>query len=151
MQNAWTPADDRCGMTAGFDPIATRLDVDPVFDALPIRPLDRSVLGVEGGWDAIATIFPFRLRHLPADRGRHLSLAAVDDVYRAVSAEGARLGQPVLCGEHEGRPVSALRLCNSARLVVEGAHDPIAVIGRAMGVLDQVASAARRITRSGRI
>jgi hypothetical protein len=138
-------------MTRFASAISTRLDVDPVFEALPVRPLDRSALGVSGGWDAVITIFPFRLRHLPADRACYLSLAAVDDVYRAVSAEGARLGQPVLCGEHDGRPVSALRLCNSARLAVEGARDPIAIIGRAMGVLDQVAAAARRITRSGRI
>lgn len=144
-------AEVKAFMAAFASAVSTRLDVDPIFEPLAVRPLDRSAIGAGGDWDEIATIFPFRLRHLPPDRACYLSLAAVDDVYRAVSAEGARLGQPVLCGERDGRPVSALRLCNSARLAVEGARDPIAVIGRAMGVLDQVAAAARRITRSGRI
>ena len=141
----------RAFMTDFARAMTTRLDIDPIFDPLPVRPLDRSAIGAAGGWDEVATIFPFRLRHRPADRADYLSLAAVDDVYRAVSAQGGRLGQPVLCGERNGRPVSAIRICNSARLAVEGVNDPVAIIGRAMGVLDQVAQATRRITQSGRI
>jgi hypothetical protein len=46
-------------------------------------------------------------------------------------------------------PISALRLCNSARLVTEALSpggDPAAVIGRALAVLDRAALAARAIS-----
>ena len=128
------------------DAVTTRLDADPRFERLETAPLDRSALGVSGGWDEAATIFPFLIRH---SDGRCLSLAANQDVYRSLMAGRVRLGQPVLCGERDGRPISALRLCNSARLLTEAA-DPQPTIDRALSALDAVIEAADEIGRLGR-
>jgi len=134
----------------GFaDAVQTRLDADPCFERLETRPLDRSALGAGGGWDAAPTIFPFLLRG-DAGRGGFLSLAAQRDVYRGLMARRVRLGQPVLCGERDGRPISALRLCNSAQLVVEGVKAGQPVISRALAALDAVAEAAEAIGALGR-
>ena len=133
--------------------VAARLDADSRFERLETRPLDRSAIGVGAGWDASPTVFSFLLRHDASRGGGYLSLAAHQDVYRGLMAQRVRLGQPVLCGERDGRPVSALRLCNSARLIAECAAsgDVSAVIGRAMTALDAAADAAEAISRQGRI
>ncbi|MET3115992.1 hypothetical protein AAKU64_000195 [Undibacterium sp. GrIS 1.8] len=58
-----------------------------------------------------------------------------------VVALQCQLGQPVLCGQRAGLPVSALRLCASARLIVEATanHGQQAsqVIAKALAVLDK--------------
>ena len=133
--------------------VAARLDADSRFERLETRPLDRSAIGAGAGWDASPTVFSFLLRHDASRGGGYLSLAAHQDVYRGLMAQRVRLGQPVLCGERDGRPVSALRLCNSARLIAECAAsgDVSAVIGRAMTALDAAADAAEAISRQGRI
>ncbi len=49
-----------------------------------------------------------------------------------------QLGQPVMCGERDGEPVSALRICASARMMVEASQgDADAVIKRSLAVLDK--------------
>jgi hypothetical protein len=59
---------------------------------------------------------------------------------RAIAALRCQVGQPVPCGHRNGVPLSALRLCASARLVVEAASGGAAqVIARAMAVLDKAA------------
>jgi hypothetical protein len=139
---------------------------DTVFSPIETAPLDRSALGVAAGWDSLQTIFPFALR---VD-GRWLSpletlgvqrLMSVDlggwaagvlsgpKVEAAVAAR-VQLGQPVACGVLDGAPVSALRLCASARLAAEalqpGGPGPQAVIDQALHALDKVAWLARRVT-----
>ena len=133
--------------------VAARLDADSRFERLETRPLDRSAIGVGAGWDTSPTVFSFLLRHDASRGGGYLSLAAHQDVYRGLMAQRVRLGQPVLCGERDGRPVSALRLCNSARLIAECAAsgDVSAVVGRAMTALDAAADAAEAMSRQGRI
>ena len=141
-----------------------RLADEPLFEALEIRALDRAALGAGPGWDLTPTIFPFLLRHAPGGRGGYLSLAATQDVYRGLCAEPfparpgaqrARLGQPVRCGARDARPISALRLCNSARLIVEavsgGAGAEAAVIARALAVLDRTVEGTRRLSATGRV
>jgi len=133
--------------------VEARLDADPRFERLETRPLDRSAIGVGDGWDAAPTVFSFMLRHNPAQGGGYLSLAAHQDVYRGLMSQRVRLGQPVLCGERDRRPISALRLCNSARLIAECAAsgDAAAAVGRAMTALDAAADAAEAMSRQGRI
>ena len=133
--------------------IEARLADDPIFTPLPGREPDRSAIGAGGGWDRIPTIFPFLLRHTEGPHEGWLSLAATQDVYRGLmgAPTPVRLGQPVRCGARGGRPISALRLCNSARLVVEGVADGKAVIARALAALDAVGDAARAMSRSGRV
>lgn len=133
------------------------------FEALEARGLDRAAIGGRAqGWDVTPTIFPFLLKH--TDGRGYLSLAATQDVYRGLCAEPfppragqsrARLGQPVKCGARDDRPISALRLCNSARLMVEavtgGEAGAQAVIDRAVAVLERTAEGAKRLSLSGRI
>ena len=137
--------------------VQARLAGDPLFEPLAVRPLNRAAIGATGGWDQTPTIFPFLLREHPRPGASFLSVAATECVYRALTSGGvddhlrARLGQPVLCGERDGAPISALRLCNSARLIVEGVARPDTVIQRAMAVLDQAAGVTDRLAQAGRI
>ncbi|MDB5652042.1 MAG: hypothetical protein JWL62_3562 [Hyphomicrobiales bacterium] len=123
--------------------IEERLRLSRLLEPLPTRPLDRACLLACGGWDDHATIFPFLLQEA----------ASTEQVYRelAKGAGGAapvRLGQPVPVGQREGVPISALRLCFSARLAVEAARSPLslqAVVNRALGALDETARLADEI------
>jgi hypothetical protein len=121
--------------------VQTRLEADPAFEPLAVRPLDRAAIAAAPGWDSQVTIFPFLMRA----GGRLLDRDQTQAVYRRLSAKpsGANLGQPVVCGEREGVAVSALRLCASARLIDEavsgGAGAERAVIQRAMDALDAAA------------
>ncbi len=137
----------------------------PLFEPLEVRDLDRSAIGGRAmGWDMTPTIFPFLLRHADGGRDGYLSLAATQDVYRGLCADPfppradaarARLGQPVKCGTRDDRPISALRLCNSARLIVEavtgGEAGETAVIDRALATLERTAEGTRRLSATGRI
>lgn len=159
------PSDAVGSFTSRFaQAVQARLNDDPLFDPLEIRPLDRAALGGGTGWDLTPTIFPFLLRHAPGGRGGCLSLAATQDVYRGLCAEPfppqasvlrARLGQPVRCGVRDERPLSALRICNSARLIVEAVSggEPAAksVVDRALAVLDRTAEGVRRLSATGRV
>ncbi len=141
------------------------IDSHSLFESLEVRTLDRAaVSGRSAGWDVTPTIFPFLLRHAEGGRGGYLSLAATQDVYRGLCAEPfpprsgavrARLGQPVRCGVRDDRPISALRLCNSARLMVEAVSGGEAaaqgVIDRALAVLDRTAELTQRLSASGRL
>jgi hypothetical protein len=116
------------------------IDAQPGLEPLEGRGLERG-LEADGGWDRLATVFPFRIRSGPG--GARLSGEAVQKVWRlmredlgAVAAHetiparaAARLrielGQPVAAGTRDGEPVSALRLCLSSRLIAEAtAGDP---------------------------
>ena len=137
--------------------IRNRLVADPLFEPLPVPSLDRSPLGGATGWDYIQTIFPFLLFHPPTDAGKlPLSREETTQVYRllqidlrdryedgAIAALRCQLGQPVACGNRGGVPVSALRLCASARLVVEataqGGRNAPAVIEQAVAALEKTA------------
>jgi hypothetical protein len=130
--------------------IEARLCADPALEALPVPVLDRRPLVDAGNWDEIPTIFPFLLRG--ADRSLlqreetarvYTSLAQDQSELgdsRAIAPLRYQVGQPVPCGHRNGVPLSALRLCASARLVVEAASGgPAQVLARAMAVLDKAA------------
>lgn len=140
-----------------------RLMTDPAFEPLSVPALDRSPMTGRAGWDHIQTIFPFLLFHPPGLGGKMpLSREQTSRVYRllqidlsdryesgaaytadATAASRFQLGQPVACGSRDGVPVSALRLCVSARLIVEATlHDgrnAPAVIEKAMAALGKTA------------
>ena len=135
--------------------VEARISADPAFERLPVPALDRRPLVDAGGWDERPTIFPFLLRACDGrllrreETARLYSAMAQDWSDRAgapaVAARRCQLGQPVPCGNREGVPVSALRLCASARLIVEAAaaRSGSAVIARAMAVLDKAAWLAK--------
>lgn len=101
------------------------------FEPLPVAPLDRTGLQASTGWEDRQTIFPFLLRRTDGHTGeRYLRREETQRLYmqlREPAADGdaprIQLGQPVPCGERGGVPVSALRLCVSARMVVAAAND----------------------------
>lgn len=123
-----------------------RLANDAAFQALPVPALQRSPFAGSPGWDNIQTIFPFLLY-----RKNKTPLGAEETarVYRTLqeSTPSVQLAQPVACGELGGEKVSALRLCASARLVVEATqqngHNAQAVIERALKALDIAAQYVR--------
>ncbi|TXH99062.1 MAG: hypothetical protein E6Q76_20630 [Rhizobium sp.] len=133
--------------------VTARLASDPAFTILDSRPLDRHCLwGVPSprNWDEIPSIFSFYLR----DAGNAGVLDAVETaaVYKELATEeggfaAVRLGQPVRCADFGDMPVSALRICLSAPLVVQAAESADALAGvieQAMLVLDRTAKIAAR-------
>jgi hypothetical protein len=134
--------------------VKQRLNRDPLFEALPVPQLDRRPLAGPETWDHVQTIFPFVLFH-PASHGerRPLSIEETYRIYRQLQdarPEGGvrcQLGQPVSCGQRCGIPVSALRLCASARLVVEASADrwqgAARVIEKALLALEKTAGLVR--------
>lgn len=135
--------------------IQQRLIADPAFEALPTPILIRQPLVPSGGWDEIPTIFPFLLYQTTNDFRRPLHRDETQAVHKAllrnnfpvdIPAEIAtlrcQLGQPVACGMLDRVPVSALRLCLSAELVVE------AVSGSAQGVQTIIARAMRTLDKT---
>ncbi|NVI09817.1 hypothetical protein FSB64_41070 [Paraburkholderia sp. JPY454] len=112
-------------------------------------------------WDQIPTIFPFVLFEFD-NRRRPLRAEETTKIFNRMKADlggrarGVRrkilsarceLGQPVLCGEIDGVPVSALRMSLSARLIVEAAceRDNSAeyLVERAISVLEKVSLLAK--------
>jgi len=129
---------DVTGFVAEFGrAVASRLAADPHLDAVPVPMLDRGALASGVSWDRLPTIFPFLLRRTG---GGYVSRPETDRVYKRLAAARCQVGQPVACGARAGVGVSALRLCLSARLIVEAAAGgrAAAVIDRALSVLDQV-------------
>ncbi|HET9114282.1 MAG TPA: hypothetical protein VFN66_10520 [Burkholderiales bacterium] len=147
------------------DAISHRLQNDDTFQLLPTQPLNRYPLPVEESWDTVPSIFSFLLYrsasnpHLPRvplnreetariylDLQRDMSTDKTlrqGDAEAELAARRFQLGQPVLCGSGHDIPVSALRLCVSARMVA-AALSPSGigesgVIAQALAALDKIA------------
>jgi hypothetical protein len=129
-----------------------RLAADDVFEQLPVPALDRSLLIAEKHWDFIQTVFPFLIRR--KGRSSYLGRTETKQLYDLTDAGHAgvsrfRLGQPVECGERNGQPVSALRLCAGARLAVDAisphGRGTSAVLAETRSVLDELARLAIEI------
>jgi hypothetical protein len=115
--------------------VAERLAADPHLEAVTASVLDRSALSPDTSWDRLPTIFPFLLRR---PGGGYLTRPETEQVYKRLAAGRCQVGQPVACGARDGGAVSALRLCLSARLVVEAVAggEGSAVIARGLSVLE---------------
>jgi len=149
--------------------VRRRLLSDPLFEPLPLSPLDRRPLAAATSWDHIPTIFPFLLYPPGSSAGKTpLNHEKTMQVYRLlqvdlvgrrdldrtgfigdIAALRCQLGQPVACGNRDGAPLSALRLCASARLIVEATaqdgRNASAVIERALAALDKTALLVRSL------
>jgi hypothetical protein len=149
--------------------IQNRLKQDESFSQIAIRPLDRSALVNNEHWDNVPTIFSFVLVRDGGSGARQvlshqdmlkiyqcLQLDPMDprraDINRSdTKSEVLRcqLGQPVIYGYDKGEPVSALRICLSARLIVEATinngENADKVIQRALSVLNQVSACCRKL------
>jgi hypothetical protein len=123
--------------------VQVRLALDPHFEAVPTPLVARGAVSPAPSWDRLPTIFPFLLRQGSA----YVSRSQTELVYTQLGVRRCQVGQPVACGRRDGAPVSALRLCLSARLIVQavagGRRD--AVIAQALSVLDQAALVVDRL------
>jgi selenocysteine lyase/cysteine desulfurase len=149
--------DDVRAFLAGFEraareTMAAHAELEPVAVRRPARePLPT------GGWDETPSIFPFLLkgprgwlgpeqvqriwglmRHNLAGHAR----SSAEAVIQMAAAPRVELGQPVSCGERGGAPVSALRLCASARLVTEASRGPASATGVLVRTRQALAKAA---------
>ncbi|MFZ6644965.1 hypothetical protein ACO0LO_04570 [Undibacterium sp. TJN25] len=129
--------------------VQQRLQEDPCFEALDTTVLDRQALGHIAAWDEIPGIMAFIIKKpgqrvpLSNEQTRQIYERLQERSYPHVSPYLFQLGQPVACGVRGGRPVSALRLCASARLVVQAvanAHGDggDAIIEQAMLCFDEI-------------
>ena len=143
--------------------VEKRLLSDPAFALLPVPQLDRRPLVEARGWDHIQTVFSFVLKRpgalaakayltrdetmrvyqmMQLDQSGHLNLDRAS-LNREIARLRFQLGQPVICGHRDGVPVSALRLCASARMIVEataqGGRNAAAIIAHALAALDKAA------------
>jgi len=138
--------------------IQDRLQQDPAFQPLPVPQLERGPLSRTESWDRMQTIFPFVPRRIAErQRPRPLTDEETQRLYRlmrsdlsahpdfagkGLAAARYQLGQPLACGRCDGMPVSALRICASARLIVEaaaGGDKAARVFNRTMAALDKAA------------
>jgi len=129
--------------------VQQRLLNDPCFAPLAVRVLDRQPLQVGQSWDQLQSIFPLILfcrkgeRDVPLNREQTLQIYQQLQVSQEEKPARLRyqLGQPVACGERDGVPVSALRLCLSARQISDaiGQQGISTVIAEAMAALDKTA------------
>jgi hypothetical protein len=143
--------------------VAERLRSDTTFEAVPVTSLDGARGGrwAGGRWDRQQTIFPFLVyRRTPQGHRVPLTPAQTADLHRALAESDAtqpqdplasgrfQLGQPVACGSRDGQPVSALRLCASARTVVQATRSVqgrATAVAQAMAALDKVGWLVRRM------
>ncbi|MBC3920327.1 hypothetical protein H8L32_22880 [Undibacterium sp. CY18W] len=111
---------------------------------LTVAAPDRSAIMTGQGWDCYATIFSFVLMSTATSISGKAQPYSHDDtvaIYRHLQKEkGMQLGQPVTCGIHHGKPISALRLCLGARQIVAAVQKNQAstIIAAALQVLDEV-------------
>ncbi|MFZ6744028.1 hypothetical protein ACO0LC_12430 [Undibacterium sp. JH2W] len=116
---------------------------------LPITVPDRSALKTITSWDHLPTIFSFLLNDV--SNQRVLGCDQTMQIYKQLQKEKhVQLGQPVTCGVRQQVPVSALRLCLSARLIVAATAYPgrsaEKMIEEALQVLDSVAELASTLS-----
>ena len=126
-----------------------RLAEDDAFEAVAVRPLERTGLGAAPSWDRVQTIFPFFLKRgarmmMPVETLGVQRLMATDLGEWAgwdTAARRVQLGQPVHCGKRGGTELTALRLCLSARLAVDalapGGCGAATMIDEALEALDK--------------
>jgi hypothetical protein len=141
--------------------VTAALQEDWCFEILPVATLRRAALGDvdaetggadgEVAWDDEQSIFPFVLHAQAAAGWRPLTRGETLDLYRGLRHGGGDehapaprflLGQPVVCGDRDGVPVSALRLCVSAPMIAaaweSGSSD--AAIADALAALSAIAA-----------
>lgn len=142
--------------------IQNRLKNDERFEQIAVRPIHRFPLAKDEGWDNIPTMFSFIL-YRDRENGAKQALTHLEllEIYQRLQSGAndlaqlnncsvdtkvevlrCQLGQPVFYATYNGQAVSALRLCLSARLIVEASinHGENAnkMIQRALSVLDYV-------------
>jgi hypothetical protein len=145
--------------------VSQRIASDDSFEALPVAPLQRRLACGLRTWDSVQTIIPFQIFKRTASGAKQaLSLDETALLYRRLNSRDAgtshglsgtdfvnarfQLGQPVSCGQSDAVPVSALRMCSSARLVADAilAGQPVdRTIAHAMLAFDKLVMLAQAL------
>ncbi|WP_372783837.1 hypothetical protein [Phenylobacterium sp.] len=135
------PEDSVAGFLAAFGAAVSQA----MGEAGNLEPLPAPLLRrtAPGAWDAQQTIFSF----LPLGRRGPPSPEQTQALHRGLmrAASPVHLGQAVSVGVRDGKPLTALRLSLSARLIVEALTTPnggARVIARARGALAAAAALA---------
>ena len=140
--------------------VQQRLMNDPRFEPLGVPTPDRHPLLESQGWDHLQSIFPFLLFRSTAAGRIPLSREETLRIYRQLPEDSStdagngtgslrcQLGQPVACGARDGIPVSALRLCVSARMISDanGKKGIDGVVDEALAALNKTAWLAGRLS-----
>jgi hypothetical protein len=158
-------------LTAFSDAIQAKLHGDPLLEPLPLPSLDREPLVGASSWDHIPSIHPFLIfqpndakGRSALDRDQSLRIYQLlqtdlstrkefggDKDESELAAMRCQLGQPVACGQRDGVPVSALRVCVSMRMIVQATanegRDADEIIRIAIAALDKTTLLARSLTR----
>lgn len=138
--------------------VSQRIASDDSFEVLPVAPLQRGMAHGLQAWDSVQTIFSFQVYKRTASGARQvLSLDETASLYQQLRQPKGmagpmrmrcQLGQPVPCGLKGGLPVSALRMCSSARLVADAILARQSVdraIAQAMLAFDKLAMLAQAL------
>lgn len=143
--------------------VTSWLNNAPNFQLLEQPTLQRHLPVTHNSWDELPTIFPFILFHVCRRAGRNpVAVPQTKRIYDHLCQDSTvkakmpgdsmlsvrcEVGQPVPCGELEGVQVAALRLCLSARLIVEainaGERGMKHLFDRSLLVLEKVAFLTR--------
>ncbi|WP_097460648.1 hypothetical protein [Mangrovitalea sediminis] len=118
-------------LQAFAEAVETRLQTDAAFEAVMPPPPDRQPIAPDRCWDRLPTMFTFKLIRSESGRQRPLDMQETRRIYTKLAQEPrntdtppcthrrVQLGQPIHCGSEAGRPIGALRLCLSSRLIVD--------------------------------
>jgi hypothetical protein len=125
--------------------IQAKLVGNPALSPVPVPKLDRSALLIQSSWDQVQTVFPFQLYRNTVSGRLLLDAEETQKIYRSLpeAIPRCQLSQPV----NYGTGLNALRLCVSARQIVQAAaHDwayADSIIAQALAALDQAACMAQ--------
>lgn len=123
--------------------VSRSLETLPGLSMLDQPVLDRRALHCAHHWDELTTLFPLLL---PATQsGTWLAASRVQSLQRRLLQAAGKVyqfGQPVICGEQNGEALAALRLCASARLVVEMAAGETAALALLQSMDEALAAVA---------
>jgi hypothetical protein len=137
--------------------VVRHLAAHPALEYVPAPEIDRGRSG--STWDRVPTIFPFLLKRnqatgeaawLTLEQTRRIhellrrdASGLFDSGASSLPALRCQLGQPVACGLRHGKPVAALRVCASSRLVVDAlapaGRGRKTVIAEALAAIDKAA------------
>lgn len=151
--------------------VQAKLESDPLLEPLPLPDLNREPLVEANSWDHIPTIHPFLIFQPNDTKGRSaLERDQTLRIYQLLQTDlstrkefggdkdesylaGLRcqLGQPVSCGQRDGVPVSALRICVSMRMIVQATandgRDTQGIIDFAIAALDKTTLLVKSLAR----
>ncbi|CAK0774318.1 conserved hypothetical protein [Gammaproteobacteria bacterium] len=115
--------------------VLNQLYSTPCLEVLPVLDLQRKTLYKHDSWDTMQTIFPFLIRDHQKD---FLDCIKVRKMYENLQHLGFQLGQPVICGQHKGHEICALRICVSARMIANADINPETIGTDAISALDAI-------------